>query len=408
MSGIQIIHQILIIIQIILMIYLGTATLYFFSFAFLSIFKGRTKELKGGSNNKICVFIPAYKEDEVIIHTAKDALLQNYPPHLFDVYVIADSFSPETLVKLQDEDINFFEVVFQKSTKAKSLNYALNHIEKSYDLAVVLDADNLMEKDFLMKINKAFGENIVAIQAHRVAKNINTDFALLDAISEEINNNVFRKGIRQVGFSASLIGSAMAFRYDVFKEVMSEINAVGGFDKQLELKLIKRRIKIHYLPDAYVYDEKIQNSEDFTTQRKRWLWAQFYYLRKDFFVSFWHFISKGNLDYFNKAFQFVQLPRILVLGMLIIINMISLILGPPILTILWAVLLLLNVLGFLFAVPAEFYNFRTYKALFSLPLGFLNMLIALLTMRKAKKDFLHTKHTVQNIENKDTNKKIES
>jgi cellulose synthase/poly-beta-1,6-N-acetylglucosamine synthase-like glycosyltransferase len=390
------------------MVYLGTATLYFFLFAFLSVFKGRTKGLSGGSNHKICVFIPAYKEDEVIIHTAKDALLQNYPKDLFDIYVIADSFSTETLMKLQEENINFFEVVFQKSTKAKSLNYAMNHINSQYDLAVVLDADNLMEKDFLKKIDTAFGKGIIALQAHRVAKNTNTDFALLDAISEEINNNVFRKGIRHVSFSASLIGSAMAFRYDVFKEVMSQINAVGGFDKQLELKLIKRRIKIHYLPDAYVYDEKIQTSADFTTQRKRWLWAQFYYLKKDFFISFWHFVSKGNLDYFNKAFQFIQLPRILVLGMLIITNLISILIGPPVFTIIWGSLLLMNILGFLFAVPYKFYNYRTYRALLSLPLGFFNMLTALITMRKAKKDFLHTKHTVQDIENKDTNKNIES
>jgi len=34
--------------------------------------------------------------------------------------------------------------------------------------------------------------------------------ALLDGISEEINNNIFRKGHQTLGLSSALIGSGMA------------------------------------------------------------------------------------------------------------------------------------------------------------------------------------------------------
>jgi hypothetical protein len=52
---------------------------------------------------------------------------------------------------------------------------------------------------------------IFAVQGHRTAKNTNNSWAILDAISEEINNNIFRKGHRVLGLSSAIIGSGMAF-----------------------------------------------------------------------------------------------------------------------------------------------------------------------------------------------------
>ena len=76
--------------------------------------------------------------------------------------------------------------------------------------------------------------------------------ALLDAISEEINNHIFRKGHRSLCLSSAIIGSGMAFDYQLFKEYMTTLQAVGGFDKELELKLLHNGYKIDYLPDAMV------------------------------------------------------------------------------------------------------------------------------------------------------------
>ena len=44
-----------------------------------------------------------------------------------------------------------------------------------------------------------------------------TNTAVLDAVSEEINNSIFRKGHTRLGFSSGLSGSGMAFEYDLFK-----------------------------------------------------------------------------------------------------------------------------------------------------------------------------------------------
>ena len=64
------------------------------------------------------------------------------------------------------------------------------------------------------------------MQGHRVAKNHNTNLATLDAVSEEINNNIFRSGHRAIGLSSALIGSGMAFDYELIKSEMAKIDAI--------------------------------------------------------------------------------------------------------------------------------------------------------------------------------------
>ncbi|MEI7423012.1 MAG: glycosyltransferase family 2 protein [Prolixibacteraceae bacterium] len=347
----------------------------------------------------MAVFIPGYKEDEVIISVAEEALLQDYPSKLFDIIIIADSFRPETLLELRKLPLKVIEVSFDKSTKSKALNKAMEQLTEPYEIAVILDADNIMASDFLKKINSAFGQKCIAVQGHRTAKNMNTSLAILDAVSEEINNHIFRKGHRVLGFSSAIIGSGMAFDYTYFKQLMSGVTAVGGFDKEIELKMLKAGHKIIFLDDAYVYDEKVQKSEVFSNQRRRWLSAQLYYFQQYFWDSLKDLLLKGNFDYFDKAIQFIQPPRILLLGSVIIFDalftFLNIILdGSMFLTELWGAVTLFCLLAFIFAIPGSFYNWKTGRALLSLPGGMILMLGSLFRVKGANKQFIHTKHSV--------------
>jgi cellulose synthase/poly-beta-1,6-N-acetylglucosamine synthase-like glycosyltransferase len=385
-------------IQIILLILLGLATLYILVFSIASLFYKQKTYSDNGKMKTIAVLIPGYKEDQVILEVAKLALQQDYPSNLYDVVIIADSFQKETLNELKVLPIKLIEVSFEKSTKSKALNKAMADLQDDYDIAVVLDADNVMATDFLKKINAAFEHNFIAVQGHRTAKNTNNSWATLDAISEEINNNIFRKGHRVLGLSSAIIGSGMAFKYNYFKSLMSTVTAVGGFDKEIELKMLKEGQKIVYLEDAVVFDEKIQKSEVFGNQRRRWLSAQLHYFRKDFLNALKDLILKGNVDYFDKAIQFIQPPRILLLGA-VIINSIGFILANYFLdnqalyTNYWITLVTACILSFIFSVPKSFYNLNTINALASLPKGMLMMMLSLLKIKGANKTFIHTQHT---------------
>src|ERR1035437_212927 len=98
------------ILQIMVLIILGLSTLYIFLFSFGGLFYKQLPYPESAGNRKIAVFIPGYKEDEVIVEVAKAALKQNYPPESYDVIVIADSFQPETISKLRELPIKVIEV----------------------------------------------------------------------------------------------------------------------------------------------------------------------------------------------------------------------------------------------------------------------------------------------------------
>ena len=247
------------------------STLYIFVFAIAGLFNFKQAKPKDSKQRRFAILITGYKEYTVAIEVAQEALKQNYPKDLFEIIIVADGFRKETLDELKTLDIRLIVVELEFSTKSRAINEALRNLDKDYDVAVVLDAYNLMEKDFLKKINDSFSAGNKVVQAHRVAKNTDTSYAILDAASEEINNHIFRKGHRVLGLSSALIGSAMAFEFNYFCEMMKEVEVVGGFDKEIEVRTLEKKIRIDYLPDAYVYDEKVPNAKVFSNKIRRWL-----------------------------------------------------------------------------------------------------------------------------------------
>ena len=173
---------------------------------------------------------------------------------------------------------------------------------------------------------------------------------------------------------------------------MKSIKAVGGFDKEIELQMLKEGIRIEFLNDAIVYDEKVQKAEVFSNQRKRWLSAQLHYFSMDFLNSLKHLILYGNYDYFDKAIQFIQPPRVMLLGLLFLINIISVIVNPADCVNMWLAVLTLCILTFIITIPLKFYNFNTLKAVLTLPKAFVLMILSLLKIKGANKKFIHTEH----------------
>jgi cellulose synthase/poly-beta-1,6-N-acetylglucosamine synthase-like glycosyltransferase len=349
-------------------------------------------------SKKIAVLVPAYREDRIILSTARNLLDQQYPAAYFDIYIIADSFEPETLEQLSHLPLTVLEVSFDKRTKTKSLNEAFRRLDRFYDIALICDADNMLAGNFLQKINDAFINGALAVQGRRVAKNLDTPFAFLDACSEAINNHIFRKGAYSLGLSSAVIGSGMAFEFNTIRKILIEIDAVGGFDKILQLKLVEQGIRIHYLEEAHVFDEKVDSSKAFKDQRKRWVSSQFIYLRR-FFWPACKQLLKGNISYFNlavagnlvppRAFLFILIPLLAVAGFFL----------APV----WGTMALglgfFYFLSLLMGLPLEMINKNLFRALLRLPEAVLVMVGTLFHIKKANKTFIHTAHSKTEISN---------
>ena len=366
-------------------------TLYLLVFAVLSLRKTPPPAAAREKVRRMAVLIPAYKEDNVIMDCVRSVLEQRYPHDRFVVVVISDRMSEETNRRLSRLPLRLITVEFENSTKARSLNTAMDRIGDAYDVAVVLDADNVVAPTFLSEINAAFDAGWQAVQAHRTAKNMNTDVAVLDALSEEVNNSIFRKGHCAAGLSSALIGSGMAFDYALYKTLLRDIHSVAE-DRALEFALFRRRVRIVYLPDTPVWDEKIQSATHFSNQRRRWLSAQYQYVRlhmRDFFPQ----LLAGNWDYCDKIVQHVMLPRLMSLGLTLVIAAgVSAFHAPA--SAKWWALFAAIVLALTLATPRKLYTRRLLNAFLRLPQMFVLQFANLFRLKDAHRSFIHTPHGI--------------
>src|SRR5450432_3177016 len=77
------------------------------------------------------------------------------------------------------------------------------------------------------------------------------------------------------------------------------------------MKLMKRKIKMEFLDDALVYDEKVASAGVFEKQRVRWLEAQVNHVKRFFDADMKE--APRTFLFYNKFFQNLLLPRVLTL-----------------------------------------------------------------------------------------------
>lgn len=385
------------VIELIFLVYFVYVVLYTFACSFAGLFYKSKKGIQQPENPKrFCVLIPAYKEDAVIVDTAKASLNQTYPREYFDVVVIADSLQQKTLDTLNSLPIKVVTVSFESSTKVKALTKALQTLPENYDYAVILDADNIMEQNFLQKMAGVLATGLRAVQGQRKPKNINTTLSFLDGLSEAINNHIYRQGTVALGLSASINGSGVVFDYTLFKNKITTMNSIGGFDRELELLLLKEGIKVYYYKEAYVLDEKVSKSKSFQNQRLRWISSQYYYLRK-YFAEGIAALFKGDFTFFNSAvLRNIQLPRLINIGLLTVLTVLSFFIAPYLHYSykIWIALFTVNTIAIFMAIPREFWSKQLVTSIFSLPVIFFQMFLLLFRLKGANKKFIHTPHGV--------------
>ena len=306
-----------------LFVIIAGTVLYMGIFAFSALFHNKPDIPKAKKMNRFVILIPAYMQDQVIEQTVLSVLSQAYPQRMFDVTVISDHQDEITNMKLAQYPITLLTPNFEESTKAKSLQYAILNLPefKIYDAVVVLDGDNIIEQDFLDQVNDAYEIAATrAIQTHRISKNRDTTAARIDAIFEEINNAIFRRGHISFGLSAALAGSGTVFDFNWFKTNVMRAKTAGE-DKELEALLMRQDIFVDYFDDIYVYGEKKRTTSTLNEQRSRWATQQFSNLFKNIrYLPGAIFRKQYNLA--DKLIQWMLVPKINMIGVILIMSLI--------------------------------------------------------------------------------------
>jgi len=335
-----------------------------------SLFNRHTTIPRAKHQNRFLVLIPAYKRDKAILNTVSAILGQTYPQRLFDVTVISDHQSEMTNMRLAQYTITLLTPNFEKSSKLKSLQYSmLKLLEfKIYDVVLILDADNIVEPEFLEQMNDAFEySGTKAIQAHRRAKNLDTSSARLSAIFEEINNSIFRRGHINLGLSSALLGSGVAYDFVWFKNNIMNARA-NGEDKELEAMLMRQHIFVDYFDSIVIYDEKTRDTSDFNRKRGRWVTTQLrsmiYNIR--FLPSA---LLSRHYDWADKIIQWMLVPRTIALLTLIFMSIIMPMLGGMKMAIPWWCLAFVFGLALAIATPNDMVTKHWDKDFIMLPIA---------------------------------------
>lgn len=314
---------ILYIIDGLLFIGVAMTTLYLFVFSIASLFMKHPNVAKAKRQNRFIVLISSYKQDHCINQCVATILGQTYHQRMFDVVVISDHQDEMTNMNLAQYPITLLTPNFEKSTKAKALQYAIMNLPefKIYDAVVVLDADNIVEPEFLERVNDAFeNAGTKAIVTHRLPKNMDTTTARMDAIFEEINTSIFRRGHITLGLSSALSGSGTVYDFDWFKHNIMTIRSFEE-DKELEAMLMRQHIYIDYFDNIYVYDEKKRTTKEISSQRSSWAKAQYKVLLKNIY-NLPNAIIHRDYDYADKIIQWLLMPRIVTVGITIAMSLI--------------------------------------------------------------------------------------
>lgn len=381
------------IIDMTLWIIIACSVVYVVFFAVISLFydkEDHVAERAAAISNRMTRFLilyPAYKEDRVIINAVEQFLLQNYPKSHYTVAVISDHMQPETNKLLGKLPIILLTPSFEKSSKAKAMQYAINEVQGSYDNVVILDADNVVRPEFLSQLN-ILCSVYDAIQCHRCAKNANNDVAVLDGTSEEINNTIFRKAHNRLGLSSALIGSGMCFDYELFKKNVFELKTAGE-DREMEALLLHQEIFIKYAPDIHVFDEKVSNQDNFQRQRMRWMTAQIQSLLSNL-PKIPGALIHGKINFVDKTIQQALIPRSILIVLLAGISIIMTLVVPSWCEKWWILFILLAISLFI-AIPPQL-RFRSFSKVLAIPGLVLRLFKNLLHIDRKNTDFIHTQH----------------
>ena len=387
------IWEIIHIVDIILWFIIAGSVTYVVFFAMISLFYEKEDRIAihaaalSNRMTKFLIIYPAYKEDKVIINVVKQFLKQDYPKESYTVIVISDHMLPETNEELSKLPITLLQPTFEKSSKAIAMQFAIDNVNTKFDNVVILDADNVVRPEFLSQLNILCCV-YDAIQCHRCAKNADNDVAVLDGASEEINNTIFRKAHNRLGLSSALIGSGMCFKYDLFKENVYKLTTAGE-DREMEALLLHQGVFIKYAPDIHVFDEKVNNQDNFQRQRMRWMTAQVQSLLSNL-PKVPKALLQGKINFVDKTIQQALIPRSILIILLAGIS-IFMTIAMPSWCEKWWILFAMLAFALFIAIPKQL-RIRSFGKVLTIPRLVFRMLKNIIHMDCKNTDFIHTQH----------------
>jgi len=384
--------QILTYFDLIMFVLVSLTVLYLGFFAFTSMLVRHSETPKAKFQNRFIILIISQKNGKSVLQTVNSILGQTYPQRLFDVTVIAEQEDEITMFHLAQQPVTLITPNFEKSSRTKSLQLAVNNLPqfKIYDTVIILDAGDIVEPEFLEQMNDAYeSAGTKAIQAHKVSFNRDSVSARLSSVFEEINNSIFRRGHISVGLSAAMASSGMVFNFEWFKQQILRTK-INWADKELEALLMRHHIYVDYFDKIMVYGEKSRHAEDFNREHRRWAFTQWQAVLRNLRHLPAALIHR-HYDMIDKLLQWMLMPRIVM--MVIIMTMCAVL--PFIyfsMAIKWWILFAIVLFIFAMATPNYLVDDKWDSTFYKVPVVLMSPILSKCAWGRKFIEFINLKH----------------
>ncbi|WP_432709050.1 glycosyltransferase [Pedobacter sp.] len=342
-----------------------------------------------GSEGDYAIIVTAFQQTTMLPAVVKSLLALNYSNYV--IYIVADDCKITDDLNFEDKRVVLLLPPRVLASNTASHFYAIDHFIRDHNRVTIIDSDNLVDTEYLHELNIWFSRGFEAVQGIRMAKNMDSTIACLDAARDIYYHFYDGKLLFNLNSSATLSGSGMAFTTTLYKSCLGPLNIKGaGFDKVLQAEILKRNLRIAFAENAIVYDEKTSQSTQLVNQRARWINTWFKYFKFGFEI-----LLKGikNRSANQMLFGLVLLRPplfifILLSGLFMLINLFVSALAVGI----WFAAFLLFLLGFLIALNQSNADDRIYQSLKSIPTFIFLQLRSLLKSKNANRTSIATTH----------------
>ncbi len=368
------------------LIALSVAYLLFFAIA-----STRYQRVDTGTPRKkgrFLIIITTIAQDEHIEDTLQSLLKQTYDSKDYDIVIVGDNLKPLQAMKLAQYPVELLLTKTTSGTKSQAQIYAINNHKsmKIYDQVILLNANDMVDINFLDDVNNVLQAGIRFSQLHRKPLHLDSDAEILSCTFDEINNSIFRKGHIACGMPSALSSSATVLDYQWYKNNAEFIDKNDG-EKSIEALLLKQNIFIDYIDEICVCHRGHKTRRDIVEQRNRWMESRL----STFFTNLKQLcpaILHWNLHLSDKLFQWIMMPRII---MMAIILLMSLILPFIYFTMVlkWWALLLIATFAFAMATPDYIVDRHWIRSFRHIPLLLVEQTTSLLLHNTIARKILH-------------------
>ncbi len=263
-------------------------SLYFVVLALWGEWRKKPKPQKGDvpPETRFALLIAARNEADVIGNLIASLQRQSYPAKLFDIVVAPNNCTDHTRGIAKACGARIFDPVGEIHSKGDVLAQFVRACmtENKYDAICVFDADNIVHPDFLQHMNRARQSGAQVAQGFKNSKNPGDNaVAASFSIYFWIIDRFYNASREALGLSSFVTGTG-------FMATLPFLQKIGGWntrtiteDFEFSAQCALAGERVHYVPEAVVYDEQPLTLAQSWKQRRRWSTGNFdsskYYLK---------------------------------------------------------------------------------------------------------------------------------